>query len=295
MSKRLLTLSTRLLPVIPIALLIAAVLSFRLHNENNPSEPLRPKVFSSVESNWLFISFGESNSGGYASNDDLSGTEAASRPSLQIWNVITNDWEPLDIGTNNNLGHYRLTSSTHGWENGLSTLVDADPLLNAFYLQTGQGGSRVADWDGIGSDPFIQKRNSRVRRVTGAMDFDHVVWWVSLGINDAIDGTNATTYETKMRDVLNDLHALCPGSHIVIAELPDDHSGSDQMRLQQQYNAVIRNIAATRLDVTNVSVDNLSMRDTNHWDYQGMEQLAKRMYDVSLVFQKPVRQQTGDQ
>ena len=231
----------------------------------------------------LIISFGESNSGGRADNAELSESEALARPELPILNVNTDLFEPLLIGTNNNLDHQGLDSTEHGWECGLANLVSDDPEIDAYYVQTGQGGSTVAEWDGIGTDPFIAERDDRVNTAKSLKNFDHIAWWVSLGINDAIAGVtnpviDADYYEANMLGIINDLKTLCPGSKVVIAELIDTGSGTPQMILQQQFNVRLQSIATNDPDVVTVSVGGLSLRDNNHWDYAGMKILASRMY-----------------
>ena len=100
---------------------------------------------------YVIVSTGESNSGGYALNTSASALEVSSRPEVQIWNVNTDVFENLDIGTNNNLDHNGLTSATHGWELQLANDVAEgvwssiqDPL---YYVQTGQGGSTITQWE----------------------------------------------------------------------------------------------------------------------------------------------------
>ena len=90
---------------------------------------------------WLFAFIGESNSGGYAVNADLTAGELAARSAVQIWNNTTNTYQDLDIGTNNLISHDGLVdNATHGWENGLASEVEAAILPNPVYLaKCGQG------------------------------------------------------------------------------------------------------------------------------------------------------------
>jgi len=226
----------------------------------------------------LFISFGESNSGGYAENMDATLVELQPRMELQFWNVRTTLFEPLEVGVNNNLDHFRLEPKTHGWELGLANQVEAGKfgLRLIYFVQTGQGGSVVSQWsvDGLYWPKFLD----RTRKAREAIKPDpDIVVWVTLGINDAIAGTPPKYYESAMIEILQRLQSELPRATICIAKLPP---------LNENYNEYSRrvdSISQQLENVTAVEVNGLDMRDDNHWSYEGMKALSTRMIEATIA------------
>lgn len=230
----------------------------------------------------LIVSFGESNSGGYALNSSATSWELSLRPEVRMWNVNSEVFQDLAIGVNNNLDHYNLNSSTHGWELGLANRARQGYFgsRSVYYLQTGQGASTVGQWNVGGA--YWNKFLSRVAGVKSAMSSitytTHV--WITLGINDAIAGTNDSTYKTALQEIISRIKVQLPGCKIYIATLPPVNG------TYTTYSTRITEIASedpTTVRVVSVtSPVTLGMRDANHWSYKGMRRLAARMVDATL-------------
>lgn len=98
----------------------------------------------------LIIIVGESNSGGYALNSELSSSELLARPAVQILNNNTLVFEDLQIGVNNLIGHSGLSNGpTHGMESGLANSIESGlnwGVDQIHLVKTGQGGSQVSQW-----------------------------------------------------------------------------------------------------------------------------------------------------
>lgn len=234
-----------------------------------------------TNNNVLVVSFGESNSGGYALNTDAQSWEIAARPELNQWNVLTAAYQPLDIGTNNNLAHQDLNSTTHGWELGLANRIRQGYFgtKTVYYLQTGQGGSRVADWGSGGAywNTFLSRLSAAKNAIAGGCT---VAVWVSLGINDANASLSDTSYKTSMQDIISRIKTATPGCKIYVATLPavNATNGNYSSRIQEIATADPANVRAVNAS----SPYDLPMRDSNHWSYQGMKRLAARMVDATL-------------
>jgi len=224
------------------------------------------------------IAVGESNSGGYASNASAFGWELASRPELQMLNTSTLLFENLDIGTNNNLNHGGLNSTTHGWELELANACKRNEIgRQVYYVQTGQGGSRTIEWTtASGYDAFNTSFLPRVNATKSLMAFRPVqyVVWLSLGINDAIDGLDSYVYKGRMRQLIASIKREIPDVKFCVGRI---------MRTNAAYQAIDDRIIelADDTSVRVVSVTGLTTDGGNHWDYQGMRGMSERMLDAT--------------
>lgn len=259
--------------------LYRCVVSNVFGSENSSSATL---TVSEASTKVLVVAFGESNAGGYALNTDAESWELASRSELQMWNVSSALFQALDIGTNNNLDHAGLNSTTHGWELGLANRVRQGYFgsRTVYYCQTGQGASTVSQWNDGGSywTKFVSRTTGAKAALASGYD---VAVWATLGINDAIAGTVVATYKSSFIEIIGRIKTELPGCKIYINTLPTT-SGS-----YAAYTTAIREIVAedpTNLRVveseTPIAVD---MRDTNHWSYLGMKRLAARYVDATLT------------
>lgn len=226
----------------------------------------------------LIVSFGESNSGGYALNTDAPSWEIAARPELRFWNVNTSVFEDMDIGTNNNLDHAGINSTTHGWELGLANRVRQGyfAALTPYYLQTGQGASTVAQWNVGGTywTKFLARVAAAKAALSGTVYTTHV--WVSLGYNDFLGGTTDATYKAAMQDILARIKTELPGCKIYLCELTNTTYATKMQELASEDSASVRFVSSS-------SPESLDLRDGAHWSYKGMKRLAARMVDATLA------------
>jgi Carbohydrate esterase, sialic acid-specific acetylesterase len=226
---------------------------------------------------------GESNSGGYADNTQATAPEVAVRPAIQIFdNTGLASFQNLDIGTNNLVDHSGLANGpTHGWELGLANSVEAGEWWNdtVYLIKTGQGGSKVSEWGEAGA--FYQKFLTRTRNglsILKAQGLIPVIYlWYTLGINDAIAGTNEATWldevkllHARMRDELGyvpifmtKFMAVSPGAAF-----------NDSVDLYGTQDNMVMPVDAT----------GATTRDQNHWDYAGMKLMAQRMVALTKQF-----------
>jgi len=226
-----------------------------------------------------FIALGESNSGGVAPNASAFAWELASRSELQMLNTSTLIFENLDIGTNNNLNHAGLGATTHGWELELANACKRGEFdRDVFYIQTGQGGAIVAEWlPGSGglaafNNSFIPRINA-AKEIFGLRKIQYVVW-LSLGINDAIAGTNSFLYKGWMRTLIAAIKEQLPGVKICVGRI---------MRTNASYESIDDRITelSDDPDIRVVSISGLTTDGGNHWDYQGMRGFSERLLDAT--------------
>lgn len=251
------------------------------------SPPAHVSEFDTV----LIIFNGESNSGGYAQNEDATEAELAPRSAVQILNNYTFAFEDLDIGTNNLLDHYNLTEGgpTHGWELGLANEVEAHvfPQAQVHLVKTGQGGTQIHEW----VEPETGYQAKLVERVTAAkaiLDGQgktyFPVLWYSQGVNDAeAPGYTIDYWQEKTMQHLADIRALFSATLPILMTYipPSSISGFDRSDL---INARIDLIVASDPHTFAVQTADATMRDTNHWNYLGMKLIASRMIDKTLTF-----------
>lgn len=231
-----------------------------------PSTPITPVVP-------LIIFNGESNSGGYADNNDLTTQQKIPRPAVQIFNNSTLTFEPLQIGVNNIISHAGLTNATHGWEHGLANAVEAGLFTgfsSVYLVKTGQGGSTIAQW-ATGSaylNAYISRIQTAKQLILNSGKIPLPFIWYSQGINDRIAGTDATQWKTNTIAHFKNLRQYIGYAPIIEPAFMAD---------QGSYNSYLTDIQATEKYFFVVSSDGAGLRDANHWNTQGMALLASRM------------------
>lgn len=246
------------------------------------SDAEEPQTQKNLPAKILVVINGESNSGGYALNSEAKPEELKVRDSVKILNNdLLNGFESLEIGKNNLLGHYRLDpTQTHGFELAIANLADKFPAerLPVYLVKTGQGGSRISEWEPDGA--YFQTMQARIKaakRELGKESYRSVVLF-SLGINDAIAGTNLDVWKPAVKVHLENLRKeLGPETPIVMTQFMDPYD---------HYNRAIVSICEEMTGVFSVATKDASLRDPNHWDYRGMKTVADRMLDA-IEFRKP--------
>jgi hypothetical protein len=232
----------------------------------------------------LIVSFGESNSGGQVPNADAQSWEIASRSDIQMWNINTNVWEDLDLGTNNNLDHATaMPNYLHSWELGLANRKRQGffPGKTIYYVQTGQGGSTLSQWNVGGAywTKFLT-RTTNAKAALTAGTYSTAVW-ITLGINDALAMTPAATFKSGMQELIGRIKSQLPGCKIYLATLPPVNlefiaNSAKILEIAAEDSESVRAVSVT-------SPVELPMQDSYHWNYQGMKRLSARMTAATLV------------
>lgn len=230
----------------------------------------------------LVIINGESNSGGYALNSEAPLNEIGERESVQILNNNTLVFENLDIGVNNLLGHAGLSNgSTHGFELELANRADVNDFYSegVYLVKTGAGGSTIAQWN-VGGAYYntMESRITTAQEILNFSDYNIVVLY-SLGINDAIAGTNVNVWKTAVQNHLNELRTIIGQGNvpIIMTQFQGMGSGGTQYN---SYSTTISEIATNLENVYAVDVSGAGLRDLNHWNYAGMKQVAGDMLTI---------------
>jgi len=246
---------------------------------------ISPKTEGALRTNevWLFSFFGESNSGGYAVNTDLSVAQLASRDAVKIWHNTANEFQSLDIGTNNLISHYNLTdNASHGWENGLANKVEDLTLPSPVYLaKCGQGGSLISSWEL--ADEFYTTMIARIKASMDAINalgkVPRLVLWYSFGVNDILNSTNEATWKAAVQALFVNIRTQFRSTNLII--MPYLMTSADA------YNDSIQNIADTDAYTITFDTTNLTTypkRDTYHWNKVGMENMAHKLVADTLSF-----------
>lgn len=239
---------------------------------NNVEKSDTAQLNQGPRENLMIIACCESNSGGYGNNADSQSWERAPR-ALNFYNVNTKIFEPLQIGVNNNLDHYGLISSSHGWELELANKIDLGHFKNyegVYYVQTGQGGSTVAQWSVGNPTNYWSKFLDRTNTAQSIVEDEHKVIWLTLGINDAIAGTNADIFKAGLIELVSRMKTEVNPEKIYVTRLPPLND------LFNTFSTKIDEIDAADPDIVAISFSNLHMRDPNHPSYKGMKQFTNR-------------------
>jgi len=264
---------------LPASMLLSAAASPAVAQSNSGTDR-RPLVF---------VITGESNSGGVGDNLDASAEERAPRPGVQIMNLTDGKFgfENLQLGVNNLRDHYRLEKyyeSYHGLELGLANAVDAGAFPGrepVYLIKTGHGGSRVLQWSEGNETGFWKKFMQRIDAAKRQLPSEpQWVVWYSLGINDAIDGAAIDPWRENVQRHLKRIKQQLPGAVIVMTQF--------QAMGYAETNAAIATLAKQDGDVVAVDSSGTTLRDKNHWDYEGLKTMAARMVEATQRLLKPV-------
>lgn len=238
--------------------------------------------------NLLIVFSGESNSGGQAKNSDATAGETGVRSNTLILNNTSLQFETLNIGNNNLLGHFNFTltqqAELHSWELGLANLRDAGTLRTPLRLvKTGQGGSVIANWDvGANYSGVVEPWTKFQERVDAALAIMNPTGTkfgliYSQGINDIIAATNVATWKTKTKDHFTKIRNKYGNVPIVMTKIMSTAGGA-----YSSYNTAIEEIATEMSNVYWVAVEDLARDDNYHWSYAGQKTLAARLIQKLL-------------
>ncbi len=232
----------------------------------------------------LVIINGESNSGGYALNSQAPSGEIGVRDSVLILNNTTlTSFDTLNIGGNNITGHTGLSNGViHGFELELANEADIERFYKqpVHLIKTGQGGSTIAQWN-IGGG-YLTTFTDRITAAKSLINFAdyRVVLLFSLGINDAIAGTNVNTWKTGILAHFVNLRSIVgiPNLPIIMTEFETMGGTSTAY---DTYTSMIQTIASEDPNVYSVDATGATKRDANHWDYYGMKLMSSRLLTVA--------------
>jgi carbohydrate esterase-like sialic acid-specific acetylesterase len=228
-----------------------------------------------------FVFTGESNAGGLGLNSDATTAEVAPRSSVQILNLSTFQFENLDIGTNNLRDHAGMEAyydTSHGFELQLANSVEAGDFAQqskVYLIKTGQGLSKVADWN-IGGTYWTKFRERiGAARLHLPANRQWIVFY-SLGINDGIAGTDITTFKADTIAHISKIKAELTGCFIIMTQFQSLSGGFAAI------NNALAEVAATQSNVFVVdSTGATTGVDAYHWGYAGLKTITKRMVTLS--------------
>lgn len=229
----------------------------------------------------LFIAVGDSNSGGNSPISSANAYEISSRNDINFFNVSTQVFENLDLGTNNNLSHTGLNSTTHAWELEVANAAQRGEFDRpVYYVQCGQGSSASPDWavtppGAYPCWPQFLIRVAKARELIAAADrVPTTIVLISLGINDSLQSVNAEVFRYNIKDLLERIRVLIPGAKFVFSGLPD------MAGAETAYAAVLSDLDSANTDVAvapSTSPYEPAKLDTYHWSYAGYKTMVSRM------------------
>lgn len=253
-----------------LATALFTLLAFSGYSQNLVLKPKEKRVVSNI----LFLFTGESNSGGQALNSSASAPELAARPEVQILNNTNFDYQDLEIGVNNNIGHEGITNgTTHGWELQLANWMDSAGMTCRL-VKAGQGSTRIGHWHPdstyLGTSPW----NRLVQRMDSALEGTNsgIVIFYSQGINDITNGTDEAVWEQRTKDHLNRIRRRYGASIPIIM--------TKFFTVYTALNDNIDNVCAEIPNCYSVTTTEFTRLDGVHWDYTGMKGLCNKLMQV---------------
>lgn len=231
---------------------------------------------------YMIVFNGESNSGGYADNAELTAGELAVRAGVKILNNTTlTSFDDLDVGTNNLVGHALMTANiTHGFEVSLANAITAGRFGTppVYLVKTGQGGSMISEWEA--TDAYTTTMLDRIAAAKGLLAIAGVsvtpYVLISLGLNDAINGTASGTFQSGLLDHISRIRAeLGPSTKIILTKFM-----SPMGTTAQTFNGVFDTIDAADANLVVVDTTGATLRDSYHWNAQGFRVIGERVWDA---------------
>ncbi len=223
----------------------------------------------------LIVINGESNAGGLASNIDLTPDERKVFEGVYIYNADRGEFEPMQVGNNNNTGHEGLNSDyMHGFELGIGLAVRNGTLPTPLYIvKTGQGGSKIKEWEN--GTVYYQKMVNRVNYATtflanrGIATRNFIVY--TQGINDAVKGPTPTeVWKTSTMDHFMTLRSLLGNCPILFVK----HMNAPELG---DYIKAIDELAGVFPGVYPIDSTGAPLLDQYHWNYEGMKLISSRI------------------
>ena len=168
----------------------------------------------------LIVMMGESNASGIAPNSAATPRERAPRPSVKILNNSNLTFENLDLDQNNNIDNATPWNQSHSWEIGLADAVEAGLLPNPTYMvKAAASGTRIDQWLMNGGGTWWENMRNKMDAAVALLRAQNrpykITVWYSLGLNDAVQGTPAAVYRTRIEQFFRDFRAVY-GSNIQI-------------------------------------------------------------------------------
>lgn len=233
----------------------------------------------------LFIMIGESNiAGQYGLNTELTSSELAIRPRLQIINNSTLKFEPLKIGTNNLIDHFGIADNTaHGWENALARSFENNVwgAKTGYLIKSGQGGSTIAQWANGGTywNKFMDRLNGARAYFNANRITPTPFILFTLGINDRIATTPTATYKAGVKDLFSRLREQVGMAPILIPYFM-------QTANSDQFDFMLNQICEEMPMVYRVSQTGATQYNTYHWDSHGLDTIGNRMVVLMRTYGK---------
>lgn len=247
----------------------------------------------------LLVFWGESNSGGVGLNSDAPSGQLGSRANVKILNNTTlASLDVLHISNNTHVGHVGLETlvpeGIHGWELQLANRVDAGAFGSRAVrlVKAAQGGSVVFHWNSTVPNysangntvnvwqQFIDKVDAAKALLAAEFGMQpEVVFFGSLGINDALTAYSPSAWKVLMVALLDRIRTRYPNCPIIITRF-DSMTGTDMTG----YNAAITEIGNEEQNVDMISSAGAGMRDANHWNHAGNGLVADRLIDKYLSY-----------
>jgi hypothetical protein len=233
----------------------------------------------------LIVMMGESNASGIAPNTSATARERAPRASVKILNNANFRFEDLDLDQNNNIDNATPWNESHSWEIGLADAVEAGLLPNPTYMvKAAASGTRIDQWlqNGGGTwwDNMRNKMDQAIAQLRAQNRPYKITVWYSLGLNDAVQGTPAAVWRSRIEQFFRDFRAVYGADIQFYMTRFHEYADAPGDGLGHPYNPTIDAIGAADPLTFVVPTQGASYNPGErfvHFDYLGQKLIASRM------------------
>lgn len=222
---------------------------------------------------------GQSNASGRALDSDAAASELAVQTNTKIWVAgIVNDWQDLDVGTNN-----QSTGNQHGIELGLAQKFLTElPNETIYIAKYGLGGSDIDANSPNGAvyntfnDDYLEPAINQILS-TGKIPYIH--FYYSQGEADA-NGADYLLYAEKLQLLIKHYQRkLGKNVHFIFPEILELGANTNESDINDIFNAY----QVLEPNVTTIQSKAFSAEDTQHFDYDANKLLAEEVFR-SMVY-----------
>jgi hypothetical protein len=236
----------------------------------------------------LIVIFGESNSSLYAENSHAKLSELTAKPNLQIYNPNVEVFQDLQIGENSTYNASFVANGFDTLRHGVELHLANEGFFSlgvpqVFLVKAGQGGSRAAEW-GVGSFNYlalIDRVEKSIELIENSGKKAELVFWFSLGVNDANDGANYNAWKTLVQSLFAQIRIdlVKPNAPFIVTHLVAEGKGT--IANQDSLGVRIDEIAAEDSLVFAIP-SGVSHSDNSHWNYNGFKIITQRLINATV-------------
>lgn len=226
---------------------------------------------------WVIILTGQSNADGRGLNSEATTGELAAQPHVQIWNDGTQNFESLDIGTNNQVDA-SFATTRHGIELGLAKFLPSYAPDTLYLIKHATGATEIRYWL-PGGTGYTELFDDYITPALDTLNARQKTPYVSLvwmqGESDTDTQLEADNYASGL-DSLVDIYRtrLSPKLPFYAAEIYEGNAK------EQTINNTFASFEDTISNFSTIGVAGFGTDDFLHWNYTGYQQVSESLLRI---------------